>query len=115
MCEGERAGLHLSLKRFGSSYHCPLRCFIASCNSCFPLPLQEVYNGHTDTELFIEIRYPRGSVPMHEPTQELIVSALRRRLRVSMAELAHVLGLQCAPDLPQEIQRMKASGLAIYA
>ena len=47
---------------------------------------------------------------MHEPTQELIVSELRRRVRVSMAELTQVLGLQFASILPQEIQRMKDSG-----
>ena len=31
-----------------------------------------------------------------------------------MAELMQVLGLQCASILPQEIQRMKASGLVVY-
>jgi hypothetical protein len=52
---------------------------------------------------------------MHEPTQELIVSELRRRVRVSIAELMQVLGLQFASILPQEIQRMKDSGLVVYA
>ena len=51
---------------------------------------------------------------MNEPTQELIVSELRRRVRVSMAELTQVLGLQCASVLPQEIQRMKTSGVVVY-
>jgi hypothetical protein len=51
---------------------------------------------------------------MHEPTQDLIVSALRRRLRVSMVELTQVLGLQCASILPQAIQRMQASGVVVY-
>jgi len=51
---------------------------------------------------------------MHEPTQELIVSELRRRVRVSLAELTQVLGLQLASLLPQEIQRMQASGLVVY-
>jgi hypothetical protein len=51
---------------------------------------------------------------MNEPTQELIVSELRRRVRVSVAELTQVLGMQFASILPQEIQRMKASGLVIY-
>jgi Mn-dependent DtxR family transcriptional regulator len=51
---------------------------------------------------------------MNEPTQELIVSALRRRGRVSMAELTQVLGVQFASVLPQEIQRMKASGVVVY-
>jgi hypothetical protein len=51
---------------------------------------------------------------MHEPTQELIVSELRRRVRVSIAELMQVLGVQFASILPQEIQRMKDSGLVVY-
>ena len=51
---------------------------------------------------------------MNEPTQDLIVSELRRRIKVSMAELTQVLGLQFASILPQEIQRMKASGLVVY-
>ena len=52
---------------------------------------------------------------MNEPTQERIVSELRRRVRVSIAELTQVLGLQFASILPQEIQRMKASGMVVYA
>ena len=57
---------------------------------------------------------------MSEPTQELIsvriapVSELRRRVRVSIVELMQVLGVQFASILPQEIQRMKASGLVVY-
>ena len=51
---------------------------------------------------------------MAEPTQEFIVSELRRRMRVSIAELTQMLGLQFASVLPQEIQRMKASGLVVY-
>jgi hypothetical protein len=51
---------------------------------------------------------------MSEPTQDLIVSELRRRVRVSMTELTQVLGVQFASVLPQEIQRMKASGLVVY-
>ena len=51
---------------------------------------------------------------MAEPTQESIVSELHRRVRASMAELTQVLGLQFASILPQEIQRMKASGLVVY-
>ena len=51
---------------------------------------------------------------MSEPTQELIVAELRRRVSVSMAELMQVLGLQFASMIPQEIQRMKASGLVVY-
>ena len=52
---------------------------------------------------------------MSEPTQEFIVSELRRRVRTSMVELTQVLGLQFASILPQEIQRMKDSGLVVYA
>ena len=51
---------------------------------------------------------------MSEPTQELIVSELRRRVRVSIAELTQVLGPQFASMVPQEIQRMKESGLVVY-
>jgi hypothetical protein len=51
---------------------------------------------------------------MSEPTQEFIVSELRRQVRVSIAELTQVIGLQFASILPQEIQRMKASGLVVY-
>jgi hypothetical protein len=51
---------------------------------------------------------------MYEPTQEIIVSELRRRVRVSISELTQVLGPQFASMVPQEIQRMKASGLVIY-
>ena len=51
---------------------------------------------------------------MAEPTQEFIVSELRRRVRASMAELMQVLGLQFASILPQEIQRMKHSGVVVY-
>ena len=51
---------------------------------------------------------------MAEPTQEFIVSELRRRVRASLAELTQILGLQFASILPQEIQRMKDSGLVVY-
>ena len=51
---------------------------------------------------------------MSEPTQEFIVSELRRRVRASLAELTQILGLQFASILPQEIQRMKDSGLVVY-
>ena len=51
---------------------------------------------------------------MNEPTQDLIVSELRRRVRASMAELTQVLGLEFASILPQEIQRMKDSGVVVY-
>jgi hypothetical protein len=59
-------------------------------------------------------RYSKGTMPMSEPTQEIIVSELRRRVRASIAELTQVLGLQFASVLPQEIQRMKNSGLVVY-
>jgi hypothetical protein len=51
---------------------------------------------------------------MNEPTQEFIVSELRRRVSVSMADLTHVFGPQFASLLPHEIQRMKDSGLVVY-
>ena len=51
---------------------------------------------------------------MNEPTQELIVSVLRLHVKVSIADLTQVLGLQFASVIPQEIQRMKASGLVVY-
>ena len=47
---------------------------------------------------------------MNEPTQEIIVSELRRRVRASIAELTQVLGLQFASVIPHEIQRMKDRG-----
>jgi len=56
----------------------------------------------------------KGTLLMAEPTQEFIVSELRRCMSVSMAELMQVLGLQFASILPYEIQRMKASGLVVY-
>ena len=51
---------------------------------------------------------------MHEPMQEIIVSELRRRVRVSMTDLTQVLGGQFASVLPQEIQRMTDSGFVVY-
>ncbi len=50
---------------------------------------------------------------MYQPTQELIVSELRHRVRVSIAELTQVLRPQFASLIPQEIQRMKDSGLVV--
>ena len=51
---------------------------------------------------------------MNEPTQEIIVSELRRRVRVSIADLTQVLGAQFASVIPHEIQRMKDCGLVVY-
>jgi hypothetical protein len=51
---------------------------------------------------------------MHEPTQEIIVSELRRRVRASIADVTQVLGPQFASMIPQEIQRRKSSGLVVY-
>ena len=51
---------------------------------------------------------------MNEPTQELIVAELRRRVRASIADLTQVLGPQFASIIPHEIQRMKDSGLVVY-
>ena len=108
--ESQRAGLYLSLERCS----CLSYSFIASCNNFLPLPLEDVYNERTDTELFLETRDPRGIAPMHEPAQEFIVSELRRRVSVSMADLTQGFGLQFASLLPHEIQRMKDSGLVVY-
>jgi hypothetical protein len=51
---------------------------------------------------------------MHEPMQDFIVAALRRRVRASLADVTQLLGVQFASLLPQEIERMKASGLVVY-
>ena len=51
---------------------------------------------------------------MHEPTQEIIVSELRRRVRVSIVDVTQILGPQFASIIPHEIQRMKDSGLVVY-
>ena len=56
----------------------------------------------------------KGTLHMSEPTQDLIVSELRRRVHASLTDLMQVLGLQFASLLPQEIQRMKASSLVVY-
>ena len=108
--ESQRAGLHLSPERCA----CPSYFFIASFNNFLALPLEGVYNGHAETELFQETCDRRGIAPMNEPTQEFIVSELRRRVSVSMADLTQVFGPQFASLLPHEIQRMKDSGLVVY-
>jgi hypothetical protein len=51
---------------------------------------------------------------MSEPTQDLIITELRRRVRASLADVTQLLGVQFASLLPQEIERMKASGLVVY-
>jgi len=51
---------------------------------------------------------------MYEPTQEIIVSELRCRVRASIADLTQVLGAQFASIIPHEIQRMKDNGLLVY-
>jgi hypothetical protein len=72
-----------------------------------------VYNGYIDHEpLFYTL--PKGTALMNEPTQDLIVAELRRRVHASLADVTQVLGLQFASLIPQEIQRMKASGLVVY-
>ena len=61
----------------------------------------------------------KGTRLMSEPTQDLIVSALRLvsalrcHVRVSLAALPQVLGLQCASILPHDMQRMTASGVVV--
>jgi len=44
---------------------------------------------------------------MYEPTQEIILSELRRRDTASIADLLHFLGPDFASIIPEEIQRMK--------
>lgn len=51
---------------------------------------------------------------MHEPMQDFIVAELRGRVRASLAEVTQLLGLPFASLLPQEIERMKASGVVVY-
>lgn len=51
---------------------------------------------------------------MHEPTQELLVSELRRRGIAFVADLTQVFGPQFASVIPHEIKRMKESGLVVY-
>jgi hypothetical protein len=50
---------------------------------------------------------------MHEPTQTRMVAAVRCRVRGVLAEVTQVLGLQCASILPQDSQRMHASGVVV--
>ena len=51
---------------------------------------------------------------MAEPTQEVIVAEVTRRGRAYMADILHVLGPSWASILPDELQRMKATGLVDY-
>ena len=97
-------------KSFTSDRDCIIQN--ASCHNFLPLRLWGMYKRYIDNELSIGM-LRKGTVPMHEPTQELIVSELRRRVRVSITELTQVLGPQFASMVPQEIQRMKASGLVV--
>jgi hypothetical protein len=49
-----------------------------------------MYKRYIDNELSIGM-LRKETVPMHEPTQESIVSVLRRRVRTSITDLMHVL------------------------
>jgi len=51
---------------------------------------------------------------MYEPTQKIILSELRRRDTASIADLLHFLGPDFASIIPEEIQRMKHTGLVVY-
>lgn len=51
---------------------------------------------------------------MYEPTQERIVSELRRRGTAYIAEIMQVLGPSFASFIPDEIKRMKDTGLIVY-
>ncbi len=51
---------------------------------------------------------------MYEPTQEIIVAALRLRGMAQVADIVQILGPGFASLLPHEIQRMKETGLVVY-
>lgn len=51
---------------------------------------------------------------MYEPTQEVIVAELRRRGTTRMTDILQVLGSNFVSVIPQEIQRMKDTGLVVY-
>src|SRR5215813_9867850 len=91
---------------------CPSLCLYPSMNFS-PCLSKPCIMGTPMTNVDIHAT-SKGTLPMAEPTQDLIVSELRRHVRVSIADLTQVLGLQFASILPQEIQRMKDSGLVVY-
>ena len=51
---------------------------------------------------------------MAEPTQERIVSELRCRGTADIADIMHVFGPGFASIIPEEIKRMKDTGLLVY-
>jgi len=51
---------------------------------------------------------------MYEPTQEIIVAALRLRGTAQVDDILRILGPDFASLIPHEIQRMKESGLIVY-
>lgn len=51
---------------------------------------------------------------MYEPTQEVIVAALRLRGQVQVTEIMQALGPGVASLVPYELQRMKETGLVVY-
>ena len=51
---------------------------------------------------------------MYEPTQEIIVAALRLRGMAQVADIMRILGPRFASVIPHEIQRMKETGLVVY-
>jgi len=51
---------------------------------------------------------------MYEPTQEIIIAALRLRGMAQVTEIMRLLGPGFASLIPYEIQRMKESGLVVY-
>jgi hypothetical protein len=56
----------------------------------------------------------QGEARMDGPTQEIIVAAVRRQGRVHVADVLRMLGPGVASLVPEEIQRMKESGLVVY-
>ena len=50
---------------------------------------------------------------MYEPTQEVIVAALRLRGMAQVVDFRHILGAGFACLIPYEIQRMKETELVV--
>ncbi len=51
---------------------------------------------------------------MYEPTQEVIIAALRLRGMAQVADIVRLLGPGFASLVPYKIQRMQKTGLVVY-
>jgi hypothetical protein len=51
---------------------------------------------------------------MYEPTQEIILAALRLRGVAQVADIMRIVGPTFVSLLPHEIHRMKETGLVVY-